>query len=376
METINAADEDWDLLLSFFPSSWKSLAQTTGALKGLRQDKSEENCLRVLLMHLGCGFSMRETVVRARQAELADISDVALLKRLRKSKEWLYQLCCALFAERGMQSTAQSEPVLRLMDSTLVKEPGPTGSCWRIHYSLRWPSLECDYFKVTATEGKGTGESLRQYPISPGDLLLVDRGYCQASSIHHASQHKAWTTVRLNTQGIRLQTNSGGAFPLLERLKPLQRPGAVAVWKVKVPFEKLSPVPARLCVIRKSKAAIAAAIKKLKRKSSKQGTELQPETLIYAEYVMVLTTWPEERFPAAMVLEWYRFRWQIELVFKRFKQIAELGHLPKHHDDSSKAWLYGKLLVALLTEKVIQQANALSPWGYPLQKQTRSQPVA
>jgi hypothetical protein len=91
METINAANEDWDLLLSFFPSDWKKLAQTSGALKGLRQDKSEENFLRVLLIHLGCGFSMRETVVRARQAELADLSDVALLKRLRKSKEWLYQ---------------------------------------------------------------------------------------------------------------------------------------------------------------------------------------------------------------------------------------------------------------------------------------------
>jgi hypothetical protein len=376
METINAADEDWDLLLSFFPSNWKKLAQTSGALKGLRQDKSEENYLRVLLLHLGCGFSMRETVVRAKQAKLADLSDVALLKRLRKSREWLYQLCCALFAEQGIQTTHEGGPVLRLMDSTQVKEPGQTGSRWRIHYSLRWPSLECDYFKVTATEGQGTGESLRQYPLSPDDLLLVDRGYCHASSLHYAAQKKAWTTVRLNAQGIKLQTESGGSFPLLARLKPLQRPGEVAVWQVQVPYENRPPVLARLCVLRKSQAAMAAAVKKLRSKASRLGTELQPETLVYAEYVMVLTTWPEDRFPAGAVLEWYRFRWQIELVFKRFKQIAELGHLPKHHDDSAKAWLYGKLLVALLTEKVIQQANALSPWGYPFQNQACPKSVA
>jgi len=376
METINAADEDWDLLLSFFPSNWKQLAQTSGAMKGLRQDKSEENYLRVLLLHLGCGFSMRETVVRAKQAKLADLSDVALLKRLRKSKEWLYQLCCALFAERGIQSTHQGGPVVRLMDGTLVKEPGQTGSQWRIHYSLRWPSLDCDYFKVTPTEGPGTGESLRQYPVSPGDLLLVDRGYCQASGLHYAAQQKAWTTVRLNSQGIKLQTESDEPFPLLERLKRLPRPGTVAVWKVNLPFEDQPALSARLCVLRKSKAATAEAVKKLKRKASKQGTELQPETLVYAGYVMVLTTWPEDRFSAEAVLEWYRFRWQIELVFKRFKQIAELGHLPKHHDDSAKAWLYGKLLVALLTEKVIQQANAFSPWGYPFPAQTRPKSVA
>jgi IS4 transposase len=76
------------------------------------------------------------------------------------------------------------------------------------------------------------------------------------------------------------------------------------------------------------------------------------------------------------VLQCYRYRWQIELVFKRFKQIAQLGHLPKYHDESAKAWLYGKLFVALLTEKLIQQARAVSPWGYELQGQTSSQSMA
>src|ERR1700685_1891939 len=101
-ETPNALAEDWDLLMSFFPADWRKQAETCGALKGLRQDKSAEFYLRVLLMHLGCGFSLRETMVRAKQARLADLSDVALLKRLRKSKAWLRQLCYALFAERAL----------------------------------------------------------------------------------------------------------------------------------------------------------------------------------------------------------------------------------------------------------------------------------
>ncbi len=79
-------DEDWDVLQSFLPRDWRELAQDTGALKGLRKDKTVDNLLRTLLLHLGCGHSLRETVVRARQARLADLSDVALLKRLKKSK--------------------------------------------------------------------------------------------------------------------------------------------------------------------------------------------------------------------------------------------------------------------------------------------------
>lgn len=84
-------NEDWDILKTFFPNDWKSLAVDTNTLKGLRKDKSEEKLLRTLLIHLGCGYSLRETVVRAKRAKLADLSDVALLKRLKKSKEWLYK---------------------------------------------------------------------------------------------------------------------------------------------------------------------------------------------------------------------------------------------------------------------------------------------
>ena len=131
-----------------------------------------------------------------------------------------------------------------------------------------------------------------------------------------------------------------------------------------------------MCVIRKSQAAIALAHKKLRRRASKTGTELQPETLFYAQFVMILTTFPAQDFPAELILEYYRFRWQIELVFKRFKQIVQLGHLPKYDEESAKAWLYGKLFVALLTEKLIHHACAVSPWGYLLEVAPLSQPMA
>jgi Transposase DDE domain len=376
MKTVNAVDEDWTLLLSFFPPNWKELARVTEALKGLRQDKSEENYIRTLLLHLGCGFSLRETAVRAKQAKLAELSDVALLKRLRKSKDWLYQLCCALFEERGIQSESNLSGTLRLLDATVVKEPGKTGSLWRIHYSFQWPTLACDYFKITATGGKGTGETLRHFPFNPQDYVLVDRGYCHAGGIHYVTSKKAFVSVRLNPDSIILQTADGNKFGLLERLKSIQTAGQMGEWKVLIPYENNPPVPVRLCVIRKSQTAIALAHKKLRRCASKHGTQLQPETLVYAQYVMVLTTFPRKQFSLKQILESYRFRWQIELIFKRFKQIAQLGHLPKYDEDSAKAWLYGKLFVALLTEKLIHHARTLSPWGYKLALTANSQPLA
>ena len=95
-------DEDWDVVRSFLPEGWRELAGETGALKGLRKDRSPDALLRTLLLHLACGHSLRETVARARMSGLADLSDVALLKRLRKSGDWLRALCVALFREQGV----------------------------------------------------------------------------------------------------------------------------------------------------------------------------------------------------------------------------------------------------------------------------------
>ena len=52
------------------------------------------------------------------------------------------------------------------------------------------------------------------------------------------------------------------------------------------------------------------------------------------------------------------------------------GHLPKYDEESAQAWLYGKLLVALLVEKVVRHALTISPWGYDVQTEAGSQPVA
>ena len=135
-------------------------------------------------------------------------------------------------------------------------------------------------------------------------------------------------------------------------------------------------IAGRVCALRKSAEAIRLAQQKIRRDAARKGTQVQPATLRFAEYVIVFTTFPEPPFSAADVLEWYRLRWQVELVFKRFKSLAQLGHLPKYDDESAKAWLYGKLFVALLVEKLLHHARTISPWGYDVPAPAPPQRVA
>ena len=95
------AKENWKVLASLFPAGWQQMAWQSGAIERLRGFPSPDVLLRMLMLHVARGYSLRETVVRAKLANWTDISDVALLKRLRNSEEWLRLLCIELLRENS-----------------------------------------------------------------------------------------------------------------------------------------------------------------------------------------------------------------------------------------------------------------------------------
>ena len=227
-------------------------------------------------------------------------------------------------------------------------------------------SLSCDFFKLTKTEGAGTGESLTQFPVTAGDCIVADRGYSTGRGIQYVAEAGGQVTVRVNSGSLVLEQENGTHLDLVECMRPLDSPGILrSVLARAVAGEGVS-VAGRVCGLRKSEEAARLAQQKLRKEASRQGRTVQPRTWDLAKYVILFTTVPASEWSPAEVLEWYRTRWQVELVFKRFKSLAQLGSLPKYDDDSSKAWLYGKLLAALLVEKLIHHASAISPWGYEL----------
>jgi hypothetical protein len=354
----NAAEEDWRILAALFPDGWQDQAKQTGAIRRRRGITAPDSLLRLFLLHIARGYSLRETVVRAKETGLAAITDVGLLKRLRRSEEWLHWLCMRLVRENGVQMPGEQQRAVRVVDGTIVKEPGKTGSQWRLIYSIRLPDLRCDYFDLTATTGAGTGESFARVPLAKHDLILADAGYCTVAGVQWVVGQAADVLVRINPQSFPLQNKAGRVFDLLSHLQKLETAGKVKQWRVKLP----GGIEGRVCAVRKSEEAIGKAHRRIERRASKKQTQTKAETWEYAKYVAVFTT--DLSTMAKTILEWYRVRWQIELTFKRLKSLAKLGHLPKYDAQSSRAWLYGKLFVALLTQKLVRTGRELSPWGY------------
>jgi hypothetical protein len=365
MSTIRI-DDDWRTLVSAFPKNWKKLGIQMKATNYMRGFSSPEVLLRTLLLHIGRGYSLKETAARSSMAKLAKVSSVALFKRLKKSEQWFRNLCLALLEENGIDiGRFDSGLRFRVVDGSVVKEPGKTGSQWRFLFSFRLPDLECDQFDLTATKGTGSGEHFSRLHVHRGDHILGDRAYGNTEGIIHVLGHGGQVLVRTN--GVMLPTYDQQGHPInvLHRLSKVTETGRVKEWPVWV-GKSGQRYRGRFCVLRKSDCQIQQTLKKLKREASRDRRELQPQTLKYAKFIMVFTTFSSERFKAEDIMECYRLRWQIELAIKRLKSIIELGHIPKGDDTSCNAWLYGKLFLGLLTEKLIRIGNTFSPWGYHL----------
>ncbi len=371
--TRQVTDEEWCVLASLLPEDWRELARETGAIRRARGAISNpDTLLRLLLMHVATGLSLKQTVARAHLQQFVTVSDVALLKRLRSSEEWLRELARRMFEGSRYTSVAPLVPRgqrLRAVDATTVEEPGTTGTDWRVHYSICLPEMRCDFYELTDVRG---GETYKRLPVEQGDIILADRGYCQREGVAHVLRHHGDAIVRLNSTSFPLLRPRGNeplqVLPLLRRIKGCR----AREWRAR--FEVAGERwPIRLCALRKSKEAAAVSKKKILQVAARKQKQVRPETLEFAEYIVVLATLESEILDASEVLEIYRARWQIELCFKRIKSLLQLGHLPKRSDVSARAWIQGKLLAVLLIERLIEEARLFSPWGFDL---VAAQPVA
>ena len=361
------AEADFEHLLTFLPTGWEEQARALGALRRCRKVPDARVLLRVLLIHLAEGCSLRETAVRARQGGWLDISDVAIMDRLRCAGEWFRWLNAGLMAQWVVRPPACVFGEcwqVRVVDGTQVREPGPTGSSWRIHYAVGLPSRRCTEVHVSDSEGPGCGESFRRFAVRRGDLWLGDRAYGLAPGIAHVVDGGGDVLVRFGWNNLPLGRAPERPWNLLAHLRGL-RGTALGDWPVFVAHEERR-FAGRVCAVKKSRAAAAAGRRQVRRRAQKHGAQVLAETLEAAGYVFVFTTVAPELLGAAQVLEFYRGRWQVEGVFKRLKSILGLGHLRKSDPEAARAWLHGKLFVAFLLEALRRRGASFFPWGYPL----------
>jgi hypothetical protein len=356
--------DDWQVICQLLPADWEQTAHTLGALRRARGIPDANVLLRVLMVHLVDGCSLKETAVRVHQAGWCSVSSVALFKRLQAAEQWLRWLAENLW-QRDADVVATSGHRVRAVDATTIQEQGSTGTEWRVHYAINLADLQCDFFELTDVKG---GETFRRISVREGDLLLGDRAYATPPGIAHVISGGGSILVRVNHKALPLYNSAGRRIALRAWLKML-RIGDVAERPAWVHSHDRK-IPGRLIAVKRGRQSARLARSHVRRRAQRNMKAVSRETFFLAGYVFVWTTIPARAMKAARVMELYRVRWQIELAFKRMKSIMGLGQLPKLSEASARAWIHGKLFIALLIERLLDAAEHFSPWGYRLEPTT------
>ncbi len=360
------ADDEWRVIETLLPPSWRDAARQQGAFRRARYLSDPAALLRLLLFHAVNDGGLRETVAQARASGIAEMSQVALLKRLRTCGQWLAWigsgLCRALREEPRLPNGLRP----RVVDSTTVQGPASKGTEWRVHYALDLRTLTCDWYELTDAHG---GELLERTPLRKGDVILGDRNYMRPAAVRAAINAQAHVLLRLRWTHSLMRDLTGRDFHALTRVRRI-KVGQVREWPVKLLDHEGKSIAGRVVATKLPAPVAAKAERRVARIATRKSRNSDPRSLEAAHFVMIFTTLPAALLAAKDVLELYRFRWQIELAFKRLKQLLKLGRLPHKDPRAAQSWILAKLVIALLLETLYRNVKSISPWGYKLQAPT------
>jgi hypothetical protein len=358
--------DHWPEVSARLPAGFdlEATARSRGAFTRAREIKNAETLLRLALAYGGLGMSLRETCAWAEAGEIANLAGPSLLERLCKAAPWLGDVVAALIAEQAKAPARRWAGYrLRALDGTSICQPGADRTTWRLHVGYDLATGQVDQLELTDLHG---AENLQRISYRPGDIVLADRYYARPRDLRPVIDAGADFIVRTGWNSLRLLQANKEPFDLFAALAAqVEQEGEVQVRIHEGETEAAPPQPLmlRLVIRRKDPEQAEAELKRLLKDAKKRGRQPDPRSLEAAKYILLLTSLPANAFAPADILAIYRFRWQIELAFKRFKSLAGLDLLPAKNPELARAWIYARLIVAIIADQIAGQVPDSSPSG-------------
>ena len=351
MEKLQAISQTWEKeILPHLPQNLELLAQSSGILQRKRNIFSAIQLLKVFFLYAVSGFSFRMLAAAAFGLCISNISDTAWRKKYRKAVPFLQEVLQAMLSPLFSSVPIQSkERQVLLIDGSLIRQQGKQQYQQRIHtcYSLNQNRIQ----QVCVTDYH-TAESFCMFSFQKEDIVLADAGYGKARNYAYAMEQGCDVILRISPNHISLVDAMGEKIDIYARLKEAKqkKEKTLEVFGFCVYEKKRYPV--RLIAQELPKEQAEKARKRKQKKAQKNQSNLKEETLFYGNYVIVITSLGVE-YDREEILSIYRSRWQIELLFKRFKQNLKITTLQQGSEAYAEAMVLLWMMIWIITEKQV-----------------------
>lgn len=333
-------------MLQELPPDLVAAAKEFEAFRRGRKLKSVEQLLQMVLLYCGLDYSLRQTAGTLALLGVR-LSDQAISDRLSGCAQWLRYLLKRMLPE--LPSTVNGGDDGRrwlIIDGTTIQVFGAAGVSYRLHLAWDWISQTIVEWIVT---DERTGESLTLYQLQSGDTVIADRGYARSSDILSVLNQDGELIIRAAPHNLPLiDVSTGEALKLAEQLMAEEADTEMISRKVRLKADSRRQELALHC-LRLPAAQAAEGRRKRIANARRNGITLKKETLEYAGWLIVLTSYSPEKISATEIGRLYRLRWQIEMVIKRLKSVVEIDRLRASKGSRlAEAYLLGKSVYALL----------------------------
>lgn len=348
-------NEDWANVVARLggAETLKVTAHETKAFLRPRGITNAVDLLRLILAYCLGKHGLRLTASWAASVGLVDISNVALLYRLRQCGDWLAMLV-------GLTLTASAPKasrgrLVRIIDATTVPKKGldarKQNQVWRIHSAFDLPQERFGHFELTDQQ---EGETLDRIPVVAGEIRLADRAYLQPGRMAGLIEAGADFVIRAGWKSARWLDSKGDALDLVAELRKAAVRGRIdrPIW---IKPKRGAPLTLRLVAVKKPAQAAVTARRKAHLDAQRGGHQLSKQTLEAADWVILITSLKPQDFATADVLALYRLRWRIELGFKRLKSLIGLKGPPATDQRSARPHVLAHLLAILLLEPLVDE---------------------
>jgi hypothetical protein len=268
----------------------------------------------------------------------------------------LFAHCLATFHSQQPLPLAalQQFTAILLTDSTQVELPAALAQIWKGAGGCASPAalkmhLTFDYLNGTlqAVDLAAGSSPDTQHAMTcpPGSLSLFDLGYFSLTRLEQITHNRAFFITRLRPNTLLFDSAAWETAVDLETLcSSLQGAGA-EYWLF---LGSKQRIPVRLVLNRCPPSVVEQRRRTAYANAKRKGRQPSQKYLALLQWTYFITNVPEALLSAQQVTQFYRIRWQIELLFKLCKSQLHLDAVQGCGEHRILYQLYARLILLVL----------------------------
>jgi hypothetical protein len=313
--------------------------------------QSARYLLKLVMVYALTGSSLSMVGLWGTVMEWGSLSKNGVRKRLCQSQTWIGRLIVLVLLAGKLSVPGRKGFRIRLFDASLISQPGSKKANWRLHLSFDLSAGRIDEVQLTTIK---EGESLTRWQFAANEICLADRYYGVLRSLGVLLGAWSQFVIRIGWQNLPVQDREGQSFSIPDWMKvlscdPAASPAQTQVWV----STSQGRFPVRLVARAIPLEKAEQKRKEMRAEAKRQHRRLDERSLLAAGFVVLVSNLPDATWSASQILDLYRFRWQVELIFKRLKGLLMLDQLRVIHDPClAQVFLLTKILVALVLGEI------------------------